>query len=461
MSDNTPWQVFRQALQDERARTATRLRSQEPHYLPAALEVVENPVSPTGRVTAWVLLIGVLTTLGWLVFGHVDIVASARGRMMPTDDVKLVQAANTGIVRRIHVHDGDTVRRGQPLIDLDPTVSTAEESQAQKAMLAAAVDVARGEAIADGLAGRPIRFVAPEGTPPDIAETQRQLVAAQVAAAGFETAGMEAARRSALSDAQGSAAQADALRRNVPVLDRELDAMKELDAHGFAPGLKMLELQRERSGEVGSRDAAVAQRARALADAAKFGEQAAQSRQQAQRTALADLAAAQSQLLLRREELIKARQRSRMQRLFAPADGTVQQLAVHTVGGVVEAARPLMVVVPNDRLMFEAHILNRDAGFVRVGQRVDIKLESFPFTRYGAVAGRIVTLGRDAVQDKSGSYYTARIAVDSRSIMVDGQRAPLVSGMTATADIRIGSRRLLSYLISPLDAGLAEAARER
>ena len=456
------WQVAREVLNQERARDKERRGSFEPRFLPAALEVIERPVSPTGRVTTWVMLVGLAGTLAWLTLGQLDIVASAQGRIMPTDNVKLVQAASTGIVRRIYVREGDVVKKGQPLIDLDPTVSIAEQIQAEKALLAAQLDVARNKAIADVLSGKGLNFIPPPGTPADVADTQRRLIAAQVAESNAATAGMAAARGASLSDARAAAEQVRTLDRTVPVLDRELAAMHGLEAKGYAPGLKLLEMERQRHSEVGQRSIALAQQARAMSDARKYGQQSAQAREQARQTALADLAKAQSEAMLREEELTKARQKSHLQRLLAPVDGTVQQIAVHTVGGVVEAVRPLMVVVPYGALTVEAKVLNKDAGFVRKGQDVAVKLEAFPFTRYGTVPGRIVSIATDAVDDrKLGPVYVARIALLQSTIDRGDRVVPLAPGMTVTADIRTGQRSIMSYLISPIDKARREAARER
>lgn len=456
------WQVAREVLNQERARDKERRGSFEPRFLPAALEVIERPVSPTGRVTTWVMLVGLAGTLAWLTLGQLDIVASAQGRIMPTDNVKLVQAASTGIVRRIYVREGDVVKKGQPLIDLDPTVSIAEQIQAEKALLAAQLDVARNKAIADALSGKGLNFIPPPGTPADVADTQRRLIAAQVAESNAATAGMAAARGASLSDARAAAEQVRTLDRTLPVLDRELAAMHGLEAKGYAPGLKLLEMERQRHSEVGQRSIALAQQARAMSDARKYGQQSAQAREQARQTALADLAKAQSEAMLREEELTKARQKSHLQRLLAPVDGTVQQIAVHTVGGVVEAVRPLMVVVPYGALTIEAKVLNKDAGFVRKGQDVAVKLEAFPFTRYGTVPGRIVSIATDAVDDrKLGPVYVARIALLQSTIDRGDRVVPLAPGMTVTADIRTGQRSIMSYLISPIDKTRREAGRER
>jgi hemolysin D len=381
---------------------------------------------------------------------------------VPSDEVKLVQASNSGIVRRIYVHDGDVVRRGQPLIDLDPTVSTADQAQAQKGLMEAELNAARNKAIADALIGRGLHFTAPAGTSPDIIDTQRRLIAAQLAVTEAAASSLAAARQSSLADANSAAQQVRKFDDTVPVLDRELSAMNGLAAKGYAPGMRLLELQRQRRSEAGDRDVALAQRARGDADARKFGDQAAQTRQQARQQALTDLAKAQNDVILRREELTKATQRSRLQRLYAPEDGTVQQIAVHTLGGVAEAVKPLMIVVPGGALTVEAQVLNKDAGFVRVGQQVSVKLEAFPYTRYGTVAGRISSISRDAIQDKrTGPYYLARIRLDRTTVMTERGRIRLSPGLTTTSDIRIGSRRIISYLVSPLAELHAEAGREK
>lgn len=456
------WRVARDAFAREREAAQGKARSADPRFLPAALEVIERPVSPTARAAAWVSLVGLAGAVAWLTLGEVDIVASAQGRIIPTDDVKLVQAANTGIVRKIYVRDGDTVKKSQPLIDLDPTVSTADEAQAEKALLTAQLNVARNRAIADRLSGRSVGFIPPAGTPPDVAETQRRLIAAQISESDAAAAGMAAARASALSDARAAAEQIRTLNRTVPVLERELDAMHGLEAKGYAPGLKLLEMERQRHNEIGQRDIAKAQQARSMSDARKYGQQLEQGRQQARQLALADLAKAQSESMLRQDELTKARQKRHLQRLVAPVDGSVQQLAIHTIGGVVEAVRPLLVVVPQGALTVQAKVLNKDAGFVRVGQEVAIKFEAFPFTRYGTIPGRIESISTDSIDDKKqGPIYLAKIAL-LRSVVNRGDATvPLQSGMSVTVDIHTGRRSIMDYLLSPIKEYTRESGRER
>ena len=457
------WQVAKAALQSEKERLATGLRPAEVDFLPAALEVIERPVSPTGRLTAWILLAGLALTSLWAVFGHVDVVVSAPAKTLPPGSVKLIQSAGSGVVRGIYVHDGDRVKAGQPLVDLDPTLSGAELTETQKGLINVELDAARDAAIADALSGKGLHFTPPDGLDPQVAETQSRLIAAQIAEVNASAAGLEAARRSSLADEQAASAQVAKFRETVPILAHELDNMRDLDAKGYAPGLRLLELQRQNRDESGDLDVASAERAKGAADAVKFANQAQQVREEARRSALADLAKAQGEIILRREEVTRANARRQFQRLTSPVGGTVQQLSLHTIGGVVEPAKPLMVIVPSqDGLEVEARILNKDVGFVHEGQDVAIKLDAFPFTRYGAVPGTVRRISRDAeVDPKLGSVYIATIGLARGTIQVDGRAIPLTAGLNATADIRTGRRSIISYLLSPLQTTVAQAGRER
>jgi len=382
---------------------------------------------------------------------------------MPTGNVKLIQAASGGVVRAIHVRNGDVVAKGQALVDLDPTLSSADLAQARKALTAAELDMARNRAIADALSGKGLHFEAPHDTPPDVVDTQRRLIEAQIAEVEAMTASLSAARATALSDASAARAQVAKLNDTVPILDRQLENMNRLDAKGYAPGLRLLELQRQRRTEAGERDVALTQISRGLSEARKLEQQIRETREQARKQALSDLAKAEAEAILRREEVTKASQKNRFERLRAPTDGTVQQQEVHTIGGVVEAAKPLMVIVPSQgSLEVEARILNKDVGFVHVGQEAAVKLEAFPFTRYGTVPGRVKSISRDAVQDKDlGLVYIATILLDRTSIDVDGRPVALSPGLAVTADIRTGTRRIISYLLSPLQTSIAQAGREK
>lgn len=457
------WEVAKAALADDRERVKARIAHSEPGFLPAALEIIEQPVSPTARMSAYMLLGGLTLALLWALFGRIDVVASAPGRLIPIDNVKLVQPSDSGIVRAILVKDGERVRKGQPLIELDPTVSTADTAQARKALQTALLDAARARAILSALDGHGLHFEAPNGTPPELMATQRALAGAELAAIQAVASGGAADLRAAQAARGEALVQAAKLTETIPLLDQQLEAYESLLAKGYAAKLKVIELRRQRLASTKERDAALETANRAAAQSAGAGSVLAQSRAEARAKVLTDLAKAESEASLRREELVKSRQRSSLQRLVSPVDGTIAQLAVHTIGGVVEPAKPIMVVVPTGgALVAEVKLLNRDAGFVRVGQPVAVKLEAFPFTRYGTIPGHVASISSDAIEDeKLGLVYTARIRLDRATINRGDAVVPITPGMAATADIGTGRRSIMSYLVSPIDEARQEAGRER
>ncbi|AUW57370.1 HlyD family type I secretion periplasmic adaptor subunit [Sphingobium sp. SCG-1] len=457
------WASVREALRDEKANAARLSRTDEFDFLPAAIEIVERPVSPTARITARVLMIGLVLTLLWLVFGKLDVVASAPGRLIPADNVKVIQAADSGTVRAILVHDSQAVRKGQPLVELDPTVSSAEAVQAQKALETAELDAARGRAMLSSLNGNGLRFVAPQGTPDDVTAMQTALARAELEAirGGASTRGAD---RQAATAALGEARlQAAKLTETLPLVEQQIAANEAMLAKGFVSKLRVIEMQRQRLSIVKDREIALETADKARAQMASASGAQTESDALARAKILDNLTKAEAEARLRREELIKARRKSSLQRLVSPVDGTVAQLSVHTVGGVVEVAKPIMLIVPaGGDLIAEVKILNRDVGFVRVGQSVAVKLTAFPFTRYGTAPGIVQSISSDAVQDeKLGFVYIARVALDRHWGGRSERRIALNPGMEVTADIRTGQRRIGSYLLSPIQAASQEAGRER
>jgi hemolysin D len=202
------------------------------------------------------------------------------------------------------------------------------------------------------------------------------------------------------------------------------------------------------------------------------------------------LGKAESEIALREEELRKATQKSQLQRLSAPVDGIVQQLSLHTLGAVVKPADPILVIVPTTgALIVDAQILNKDVGQLKIGDTAAIKLEAFPFTRYGTIPGSLTQLSRDAVQDeKLGLIYQAKVqmtcnpprtgevavrstdggvdpksTIDPRSSRAKSRDylcAHITPGMATTTDIKTDQRRIITFLLSPIQRRLAEAGRE-
>jgi hemolysin D len=455
--------VVKQALAAEKARAKRIIQVHETGFLPAALEVVERPVSPTSRVTAWVLLSGMLLMVLWLILGKVDIVATAPGKIIPEENVKLIQPADTGVVRRILVHDGERVKKGQPLVVLDPTASSAELEQARTALLTSEFDAARSRAVLGALNGQGFVFQAPPGSNPQLVETHRALAAAQLQQIQSGASQGGASTAAAAAAANEARIQAAKLTETIPLLKEQLAANEKLLAKGFVSKLRVIEMRRQYLGAIRDREIATSTMAGAGAQAASASSTASQNSAQLRADLLTQLTKAEADVLLRREELVKAERRANLQTMVSPVDGTVAQLSIHTEGGVVESAKPIMAVVPSGGpLVAEVKLLNSDIGFVQEGQEVAIKLDAFPFTRHGTIKGKVLSISSDAtVDEKMGPVYVTRVALAKSTIDRGDKVVPILPGMVATADIKTGRRSFMSFLLSPIEAATEEAGRER
>jgi hemolysin D len=449
----------------EPAAPARRARRDDLAFLPAALEVLETPPSPTARILAGAVMAFFALAIAWSWFGHVDIVAVGDGRIIPTDRIKVVQAAETGVVHAIHVREGQFVKAGQPLIELDATISGADRDRLTGDLATARAVAARHRAFLKASTADEARrlFAPPAGTPAEITASQLQLLLAQIGerqaklkALDDEIARREAERRTIQSNIQRAELALPKLRERVAARD-------ELAERGYGSRLVALEVQQqliEHEGELAVLRSRLAESAATIA-----AGRSERRRVEAEfvRAASTELAEAETRGAALAQELIKATQRNDMQVLAAPIDGQVQQLAANTVGGVVTPAQALMAVVPLDALLeVEAMMPNKDIGFIEAGQEVAVKLETFPFTRYGTLPGKVAHISRDAVADeRQGLVYLARVALDRSTINADGREVPLASGMRATVEIKTGDRRLIQYLLSPVLKATTESMRER
>jgi len=467
--------VLREAWGQQNLADRNRKPAEEHEFLPAALEIMETPPSPGLRILLLTLCSLFALAILWSFLGRVDVVAVASGKTLPTSSVKLIQPFEIGAVRTIHVRNGQRVKKGQLLIELDPTVAGAEAAQASRGLLSARIAEARNDAFLAHLSGRPAVFRAPEGTPADIARTQDQLVRSAVAEYEAQRSALRQGRAERAAELAGTEAEIAKLRQTLPLVDQQLAARRGLASRGHFSKLKLLEYEQLRVEHLRNIDVQESNAAKARAAVANIEAQLRQLREEFGRKAATDLSQAEDDSGVRSEELRKSERRQTYQEIRSPVDGTVQQLAVHTVGGIVQPAQPLMVIVPDgSEVEVEAQVLNKDIGFVREGQRVRVKLEAFPFTDYGLIEGRIETISRDAIQQEAepgggnparekaaGLVYNARIRLSRNWISVGGTRQPIGAGLAVQAEIKTGRRRIIQYLLSPISKAANEAGRER
>lgn len=434
-------------------------RRREAEFLPAALEIEESPPSPLGRALAASIALLLVASVAWAVVGRVDVVAVARGKVIPAGHPKIVQPLESGLVRAIRVKDGESVRAGSVLVELDPTVRMADHDRLVHEQRSAEAHVARLRAL---VAGEP-QFSVPPGVPDAVVALQQRLLAEQLAELRVR---LEAARlviEQRRAAVQATLADIERLEAIVPILTERSDAFRKLLAGEYVARMQYLEVEQERITRV---QELAAQRQRLVRDEAALAEAQEQQRLvgvEFGRAHLAELTEWESRATSLGHEVVKAGQGSRVQSLRASVDGVVQQLAIHTVGGVVTPAQPLMVIVPTGGpLEVEAWLENKDVGFVQAGQAAEVKVDAFPFTRYGTIMGEVRSVSPDAVpQERGGLLYGARVSLDDTALPTEEGEMRLRPGMAVSVEIKTGERRLIEFVLSPLLRAWQESGRER
>ncbi len=443
----------------------------EAAFLPAALSLQETPAHPAPRRVAIAVCMLFVIALAWSIFGKVDIVAVAQGRIVVSDRTKTIQPLETSVIQQVLVKDGDEVKAGQVLVELDATNALADGASVQEQLQAAISEQLRAEALMLALrageyaprikAGSSLGDGWADGQPRrTLANAQLQAEWQDVSAKLAKFAAELARRQAEIATVRETVAKLEA---TLPIAQQREADFKNLADQGFMSSHAGQDRTRERI-EL-ERDLAT-QRARLLEAQAALKE-TEQTRvaylAETQRT----LSERQAQASLKRQQLTqegsKAAQRGRLTKLAAPVDGRVQQVAVHTTGGVVTPAQVLMIVVPKDaEVSADVVIDNKDIGFVNAGQHAEVKLETFPFTRYGTIPAVVSGVTSDAVNDeKRGAIFPATLTLGKGVIDVDGKAIKLSPGMNLTAEIKTGKRRVIDYLLSPVEKTLKESLGER
>jgi hemolysin D len=448
----------------------------ELEFLPAALELQESPPSPVGRFFMWAVMAMVVVAILWSIFGRIEIVAVAPGKIIPSGQVKVIQAGNIGRVKAIHVSDGDTVRAGQPLIELDPTLAEADRQRLESDWIASTLELLRWRAYSQWMntgkagtvtaaavdtsaLGSGAELVVPESS----LALQRSLLEQSIAQQRSKIASIDQTLLRRRAEAESTRQILEKLKQTLPLVTQRADSLKKLSEQNMVARNTYLEVEQERIESLQDLAAQEANLSSTSAAINELIEQRQLALAESRSEAFERIEELEKQNRSQRQELIKASDFAGDQVLTSPVDGVVQQLKVHTIDGVVTPAEPLLVVVPKDQILeVEARVLNKDIGFVRAGQEVTIKVESFPFTRYGVISGEVTSVSRDAIADeKLELYYAARVRVAKSTMLVDGVDVLLSPGMAVTAEVTTGTRRLIEYVLSPVMEHVKEGGRER
>ena len=466
------------------------LTAADREFLPASLEILVTPPSPVARALLIAICSLFFLALAWSYFGWIDIYAVAPGKFQPIGGSKVVQPLEPGKVIAVHVENGSRVLAGDLLLELDPTETAADREAQARDLEAASAEAARRRAAvaaAQSTALQPPSIGFDPGIGASVRHREEGVLTADLAQLRSSLDGLNAqlaekvATKERLTSTIAAREKLITLAKERVAMRQQLDAMGSGSRGQTIEALQQLETQITTDtgdrGQLIETDAAMGSLQRKLEQttAAFIAEQSQK---------LAEVEAKRDHL---QQDLIKAQSKANRTELRAPIAGTVQQLAVSSLGQVVTSGQSLMTIVPlGGSIEVEAMIANADIGFVEVGQPAVIKVDAFPFTRYGTIDGAVERVSRDAVDQRAATVlsdaanaakpqsaapntpakpqdlvFPATIKVTQRTIAVDGKDIALLPGMGVSVEIKTGRRRAIDYLLSPLREIASRAGSER
>lgn len=467
-----------------------RLVAVDREFLPAALEIIETPASPV-RIAFIVFICAAFSAvIAWSYFGLIDIHAVAQGRIQPSGRSKVVQPLEPGRVVRILVENGSRVNVGDALVELDPTETGADREALARDVAALEAEIARRRvAIEAAQTQKPepadIRF--PPSTVEVLRSRETGLLKAEIRSlvSSLESLRAQLAERQAQQDRLSGSVKAR--EKLVAVLHERVDMREKLNAKQYGSRAAVIDALQERDKEAALLATERGQVLEAAAAIRSLQSKLVETVSSFVTEQTQKLAEAERKLDRTLQDLVKARTKNERTLLRAPIAGTVQQLTLTTVGQVVTSGQSVLTIVPFEgNLEIEALVLNQDIGFVEPGQPVVVKVESFPFTRYGTLDGTVVKVSRDAVDEKEATglsdpnaatrpqpsvspsaartqnlVFPATVALKSQTIDIEGKQIPLSAGMMVAVEIKTGTRRAIDYVLSPLREVVSTAGRQR
>lgn len=513
MNARTPFPAGLKPRPRPRPDAGARARRADQEFLPAALEILETPPSPVGIWLLWIICLLAVAALAWSWFGRLDVVAVAQGKIQPTGRVKVIQPLETGRIASIRVENGQHVEKGEVLVTFDSGEADADVNQIAAELSAAEAEAARRRAALAALEDRRIEPIPPiewrGQIPAAIREREAKVLEGDLGKLGSAVAGLEAQLRQKQRESERFAGTVAAVEDLVATLQSRVDMRSSLRNSGSGSKADLIDAMESLQEQKATLAANRGQMAESRAALDVLSRQIEDGYRTFVAENLQKLAEAERQADENTRKLAKVRLRQERMALESPIEGTVSALSITTVGQVVGAGDEVMRIVPERAgetpggsgsapnearavasgpaagIEIEAYVANRDIGFVRPGQKAVVKIESFPFTRYGTIEATLVRLAGDAIpqpdadrtegdptqslrdrgfagaQRTQNLVFPATFSLAAASLTADGAVVPLSPGMAVTVEIKTGSRRILEYLFSPLLEVAGQAMKER
>ena len=443
------------------SQTALIVPANEEEFLPAVLEVTEMPPSYAARLLTYVIILMFTTLILWSILGKIDIIATSAGKLMPASNIKTIQTLTDSEIEEIYVQEGQYVKEGQDLIKFNQTEVLANINRVENEMEALEISVARLQAL---LTDNPEEnFTYNKEIDEYLIKMHTDLLKSQLTEKAAEIEVLNGQITKAEKEKDTIQADLTRIEKLLPSVEERIEKKRILVDKKLLARLTFLEQEEELINLQEQRNVQAKKMAETEANIESLKKEQWQYLAEFDKNIMQELTESREKLASYQQELIKYQEALKRTVVKAPLSGYVQQLVYHTKGGVVETAKPIMNLVPEDyKLEAEVQILNKDIGFVRPEQDVEIKIDSFPFTKYGTIKGKVRNISGDAIQDeKLGLVFNARLTLLDNKIKADGQIIQLKPGMSVTAEIKTGKRRVIEYLLSPVMKYLDESMRER
>lgn len=421
-------------------------------FKPLLIEIEDKPLNPLGRIILYLVLAIMIFATAWLILAKVDVVVSAQGKVIPSGEIKILKPLESGVVSKIFVKESDRVKKGDILIQIDPTVTDASLLSKQDDLAVIDSDIALLEALISESNLSKDELNKLNSSQLSLYSSQKQILAST-----YE--GNKAKLNSAKLDIKASESEVNRLSL---LLDKEEEAKARLQ--------KVLDLIAKKEYEEVSKNIINLKEQKDIAlyrlkESNKKLEEIIEENQKAIKTIKSSWI--ETSLSKEKEKRELSAQinailfSNKTQQIKSPVDGFVGKLLIHTEGGVVSPNDNLISIVPSDApLIIKANVLNKDIGFLKLGQEVAVKIDTFSFQKYGLLHGNIIEISKDAIEDeKLGLIYEIKIKPKSLDIKVDGEIKQLEIGMSVIAEVKTGKRRVIELFIYPIikymDEGLS------
>lgn len=426
-------------------------------FQPLLVEIEDRPLNPLGRSILWIVVFAITFGTLWLFIGKIDVVVSARGKVVPSGEIKILQPMQTGVISKILVKEGDSVKKGQVLMQIDPSVTKTSLKSKQKDFIATKTQVQRLKALVENKEFKPQE----NSQYQKIIDEQQRMFAHQINSIKqtkeqFKIKKSQATSQllSTKSEAQRLKALLDNEKEREARLKEVLDiiAKNEYDkVHSSVLNyIEQLNIANHKIKEARKKLDEISREERI------FEEQSISKWYN-------ELSTKQKELRELESNINVIKFQNKKQQLIAPLDGYIGKLMIHTEGGVVTPAEKLISLIPKKApLIIKATVLNKDIGFVTKGMNAAIKIDTFSFQKYGLIDANVTNIGNDAIEDKKlGLVYEIKLKPLQLSLNVEGNKKYLEPGMSVTAEIKVGKRRIIEFFIYPLIKYLDEGMSVR